>query len=191
MNAYDFDGTIYDGDSTRDFIAFCALRYPGVLARVPGAVATLCAHALGKVSRDETKERCLRVLAVVPDLEGAVSAFWDRKMPRVMRWYLDQRKPDDLVVTASPSFLIKEACRRLGISRLIATEVDERTMRMLAPNCRGEEKVRRLDAELPGARIEAFYSDSVSDGPMARIADRAYIVRRGRVMPWNVGARSV
>lgn len=185
MNAYDFDGTIYDGDSTRDFIAFCALRHPGVLARVPRAVLALCAHALGRLSRDKAKGRCLRVLSAVPDLEKEVSAFWDSHISKMMQWYLDQRQEDDLVISASPAFLVEEACRRLEIGRPIATNVDVRTMRMVSPNCRGGEKVRRLDTELPGAQIEAFYSDSASDEPLARVAERAYRVCRGKVLPWS------
>lgn len=186
MNVYDFDGTIYDGDSTRDFIVFCAAHYPAVIARFPGAIAALCAYALGRLSRDEAKGRCLHVLAAVPDLTRAVSKFWDRSMPKVMRWYIDQRESDDLVISASPDFLVDEACRRLEIRGPIATLVDVHTMGMLTPNCRGEEKVRRLSAELPDARIEAFYSDSVSDEPIARIAQRAYLVCRGKISPWHL-----
>lgn len=32
IDVYDFDGTIYDGDSTVDFTRFCLRRHPGVLA---------------------------------------------------------------------------------------------------------------------------------------------------------------
>ena len=31
IDVYDFDGTIYDGDSTVDFTRFCLRRHPGVL----------------------------------------------------------------------------------------------------------------------------------------------------------------
>ena len=32
IDVYDFDGTIYDGDSTVDFTRFCLRRHPAVLA---------------------------------------------------------------------------------------------------------------------------------------------------------------
>ena len=35
IDVYDFDGTIYDGDSTVDFTRFCLRRHPGVLAGLP------------------------------------------------------------------------------------------------------------------------------------------------------------
>ena len=46
------------------------------------------------------------------------------------------------------------------------------------------EKVRRFQAEFGAARPDAFYSDSLSDAPMARLATRAYLVRGERVLPW-------
>ena len=35
IDVYDFDGTIYDGDSTVDFVFFCLRRHPGVIAGLP------------------------------------------------------------------------------------------------------------------------------------------------------------
>ena len=35
IDVYDFDGTIYDGDSTVDFTRFCLRRHPAVLAGLP------------------------------------------------------------------------------------------------------------------------------------------------------------
>jgi len=35
MNVYDFDGTIYNGDSTVDFFLFALKRKPSLLLNVP------------------------------------------------------------------------------------------------------------------------------------------------------------
>ena len=40
IDVYDFDGTIYDGDSTVDFTRFCLRRHPAVLAGLAGAGLT-------------------------------------------------------------------------------------------------------------------------------------------------------
>ena len=39
MNLYDFDETIYDGDSTRDFVLYCYKNYPRTLAYLPRQLA--------------------------------------------------------------------------------------------------------------------------------------------------------
>ena len=42
IDVYDFDGTIYDGDSTADFVLFCLRRHPGMILGAPRlAVAAL------------------------------------------------------------------------------------------------------------------------------------------------------
>ena len=35
MNIYDFDETIYDSDSTKDFYFYCLKKYPKILLSVP------------------------------------------------------------------------------------------------------------------------------------------------------------
>ena len=41
IDVYDFDGTIYDGDSTVDFTRFCLRRHPAVLAGLPRFIDTV------------------------------------------------------------------------------------------------------------------------------------------------------
>lgn len=33
----------------------------------------------------------------------------------------------------------------------------------------------------PGAHIDSFYSDSLADTPMAKLADKAFLVKRGEL----------
>ena len=51
-------------------------------------------------------------------------------------------------------------------------------------NCHDEEKVRRFRLEVPEGHIENFYSDSLSDSPLAKLADRAWLVKKGKLSPW-------
>ena len=98
-------------------------------------------------------------------------------------WYLMQRQAQDVVVSASPAWLLQPLCDRLGV-KLIATEVDGRSGRLLGPNCHGAQKVARFAAQYPCAQVGAFYSDSRSDAPMAGLAAKAYLVRGGMPAPW-------
>ena len=45
-------------------------------------------------------------------------------------------------------------------------------------------RVRRLRAEYPEVEIAEFYSDSLSDTPLARLAERAWIVKDRLPQPW-------
>jgi putative flippase GtrA/SAM-dependent methyltransferase len=52
-------------------------------------------------------------------------------------------------------------------------------------NCYGEEKARRFRARYGDERIDAFYSDSLSDVPLAGLAEQSFMVKGGRLVPWQ------
>lgn len=184
VNVYDFDKTIYRGDSTLDFWRYCVRRHPRALAALPGAAAAFLNYKRGAWSKERWKGSFYRFLTHVPDVEGEVTRFWDAHMGKIEPWYLRQRAESDLIISASPEFLVRAACDRLGV-RCIASQVEPATGRLLGPNCRGEEKVRRFRAECAGEAVTCFYSDSRSDAPLAALAERAYLVRKGRAEPWT------
>jgi phosphoserine phosphatase len=88
------------------------------------------------------------------------------------------------VSSASPEFLIRPACAKLGIGCVMGSPVDKHTGHFYGPNCHGQEKVKRFHARFPGAKIEEFYSDSHSDDPLAALAERAYLVSGEQLLPW-------
>ena len=98
-------------------------------------------------------------------------------------WYLARRRESDVVSSASPEFLLRPVAEQLGF-RLMASRVDRYSGWTLGENNHGEEKVRRLRREYPGLEIAEFYSDSLSDTPLARLAERAFIVKGQRLEPW-------
>ena len=181
MNAYDFDKTIYPGDSATHFWLFCLRRRLGTITSAFRALVPLSKGLTGRLSRGDVKQALYSCLSSVPDARAEAAAFWDTHIDRIYPWYLDRKREDDLIISASPEFLIEEACRRLGV-RYIATPLDIRTGRILGENCRGEEKVRRVREEYGEETVEEFYSDSFADRPMMELAERGYLVKNGAVV---------
>lgn len=186
MNVYDFDHTIYRGDSTLDFWWYCVRRYPVALKALPKALTAGACFRLGRCDRETFKETFYHFLCYLPDAETAVQAFWDSNLKKIQPWYLDRKMESDLVISASPAFLISEACLRLNI-HWIASQVDCHTGKLQGPNCRGYEKVNRLYQKYPQAVVEDFFSDSSSDKPMACIAVHAYRVEGSKIRLWQEG----
>ena len=58
------------------------------------------------------------------------------------------------------------------------------TGRIAGRNCHGAEKVVRFHQEMGDAQVDEFYSDSLSDAPMARLAKKAYLVKGEKLAPW-------
>lgn len=185
MNVYDFDKTIYEGDCTLDFWRCSVRRYPRTLRAFPLALYAGGAYRCGFYSKERFKETFYRFLRYIPDIGDAVQYFWDIHASKMSAWYLKQMRGDDLIISASPEFLISELCARLEV-RYIASKVDPLTGKLEGPNCAGVEKVRRFTAEYPGAEIERFYSDSKTDEPLARLANEAYFVQNGCITSWDL-----
>lgn len=181
MNVYDFDKTIYNGDSATHFWWFCAVRHPRTFLTLFGAAAPAAKALTGNLSRGELKHKLYRFLRHIDDPQHETELFWDAHLSGIFPWYLDRKRDDDLIISASPDFLIAEACRRLGVAHL-ATPMDIRTGVLLGENCRGAEKVRRFREAYGDAHVEEFYSDALSDLPMMQVADRGYLVRNGAVL---------
>ena len=181
---YDFDKTIYDGDATAHFFRHCARRYPRIaLDFLFGSCWYFVGMGLGLIEKTRAKGRFYRFLRFVPDIEAELSAFWAGHAHRIKRWYLETHRPDDLIISASPTFLLEPICQTLRVE-LIASLVAPRTGKTLGPNCHGEEKVKRMRAVCPDIRIETFYSDARSDAPLAALAEDAFLVKGKRIAPW-------
>lgn len=180
---YDFDNTIYRGDSTADFCGYCLLRHPRALPHLVAGGALFIGVWLGRVDKTRAKQRLYRFLPLLADPQKTVDAFWVGHRKNLKDWYLRQRADTDVIISASPEFLLAPVCNELGVT-MLASRVDARTGAYTGQNCAGWEKVRRLGEAIPDCQIEAFYSDSRSDAPLAGLAEEAFLVKGDRLLPW-------
>ncbi|MDR0270415.1 haloacid dehalogenase-like hydrolase, partial [Paenibacillus sp.] len=180
----DFDGTIYNGDSSVDFYFYCLRRFPSLCRFWPGQFYAAMLFKLGKIDLTGLKERLYRYFKGVADMDGAVSDFWAQNIHKINEFYRRQARADDVIISASPYFLLKPVCGELGVRRLIASDVSEKDGVTAGVNCRGVEKVRRFREAFPSDEVNEFYSDSPADGPLAEIAQRAFMVQDGKILPW-------
>lgn len=186
MNVYDFDKTIYRGDSTMRFILHLIRRQPRLLARVPAFSVNALLFLTGRREKQEFKQRMFRAFfGHARNIESELALFWKSNVSRVFEWYRANQRPDDVVISASPEVIVRPCCEMLGIKHVMGSPVDIMTGEYSGHNCHGEEKVRRFNAAFPGAQIENFYSDSHSDDPMAHIAQRSFMVCGEKLTPWE------
>ncbi len=185
MNVYDFDKTIYAGDSTIDFYLYCLRKRPKLITRAFTQAYDLSLYTLKRIDTNAFKSRFFSFLKNLDHLQELVSDFWVCNDHKIKQWYLNQKEATDVVVSASPKFLLEPICKKLGIG-LIATDVDIYTGQLRGCNCKGKEKVRRFQAQYPDAIIHKFYSDSNSDAPLARLAREAFLVSGNKISLWSV-----
>ncbi len=185
MNVYDFDRTIFDGDSTVLFIRYLAKHMPTLALRAPLILGNGLLFVSGIRDKRAFKERLFQSLfSPVDDVYERLETFWDAYECRIKDFYRKTQKPDDVVITASPVDVVRPMCERLGIKTVLGSPVDLRTGLYSGNNCDGKEKVRRFREMFPTGTVDDFYSDSHSDDPMARVARRAFFVRGDQIEPW-------
>lgn len=187
VNVYDFDGTIYNGDSSVDIYFFLLKRYPKLIAFFPKQMLEIVKYKLHLSSKEEMKEMYFSFLKGVRTDKTFVDDFWKQNQNKIKEWYLKQKRKDDVIISASPEFLLKPICDILGIDNLIATKVELSSGKFLSKNCQGAEKVVRFEEIFSEAEIEAFYFDSKSDTYMAKLATKAFLIKNNRIIDWEQG----
>jgi phosphoserine phosphatase len=185
LNVYDFDNTIFVPDSSACFVLFCLRHHPrAVLQAVPlSAFEGLLYLAEGKKDAKYLKQALFSFLNRLDNVEAIVEEFWECHADHMEAWYLEQKRPDDLIISASPEFLLRPMTDRLGVS-LMSTRMNPFSGQIQGKNCHDEEKVRRFLECYPADSIDCFYSDSLSDSPVARLAKEAFLVKDGICLPW-------
>jgi phosphatidylglycerophosphatase C len=182
--AFDFDGTLTVRDSFTAFLKWRAgpVRYALGLARLlPAALRYLVDRDRGRIKAAATGE-FLRGLPRTR-LEGLAAEFAGRSAGALFRpdalasWRAWRARGGRLVIiTASPTAIVRPFAEALGADELIGTELayddqDRVTGGFLTPNCRGHEKVVRLHARFgPQLVLAAAYGDTAGDREMLAIA---------------------
>ncbi len=184
MNVYDFDKTILRYDSSFRFFVFCFKTYKETRRLWPRQLEQAILYAVGIIGTKTFKERLFAFVRYVPDIDTAVFRFWEGESAHIGAWYLKQKQPSDIIISASPEFLLAPIAKKLGVTTLIATRMNKTTGLIEGPNCKGEEKVRRLYQVIPNAVIDEFYSDSFSDTPLAKLANKSFLVLNGKLTDW-------
>ena len=185
MNVYDFDKTIYAGDSTLDFYFFSLKKSPMLIRFLPIQIIGFIKYMFGMYSKLQFKEKFYSFLKGIKDVDSMVELFWNENQDKIKDWYLKSKEESDVIISASPEFLLNNICRRIGIKHLIASEVNKNTGICEGENCYGEEKVLRFKKYFEKGEIKKFYSDSLSDAPISLMASERYIVTGNNILPWD------
>lgn len=185
MRVFDFDGTIYDGESLFDLYLYSARHDPKVFRYIAPVLRYAVKYKLGRATLEQMEygvgkmtEGYLTELSRskrVASVEQLVDDFWDRYYARIKPWY--QPESDDVILTASFGLTVGEVCRRLGVRNLVASEVDVETMKVTYLNFNTNKARRFRELYGPDAVIDEFYTDSKFDQPMIDMARHAFMVK--------------
>lgn len=185
---YDFDKTIYGGETSTDFMRFFLKRNKKYIKRLPYVIKSLFYY---NKNLKKSKEIFFKILDNIDMelLKNEIREFWKQNNKKIFSWISDEIKvnkleSDELIlISATPSIFLEEISKELGFDKLIATEFvkqkDNFISKIEGSNCKGVEKVYRLQEYLENFEIIKFYSDSMSDKPLFDLAKEKYFIKKG------------
>lgn len=178
MNVYDFDNTIYKGETVLDFYKFYLKKDISLLKYIPLIFSVFLRYKMRRISLEELEKKAsIYSEKNIPHIfKFSAKEFWDKHESKIKDFYLKQQRADDVVVSASFSFLLDEICRRLGIRYCLCSELEPESGK-IKRICYRDSKPEIFKENFPNAEIDNFYTDSLNDLPMIMLAKKAYLVK--------------
>lgn len=171
---YDFDGTVFDGESGSEFYLFCLKRHPKIIRFLPRQLKGAVKYALNRKSMlNKFKNDFYSFLPAI-DVQKEAELFWEKNAHRMNEWFKPEEHDIPVVIcSASPVFQIKPICDKLGVSLIIATDMDEKTGKLRDTNCKGKNKLDYIKKYAPDYTFRDVYTDNIeSDAPILGLAQR-------------------
>lgn len=184
MNVYDFDNTIYDGESIIDFFFYYCKKDKELLKYIPTVINAMIKYKKGAITVEEAISRYGKTVTDYYVKNIGIGddfyEFWNRHMHKIKPFYKDIQSDDDLIISCSPEISLKIICEKLGIKRYIGTAINNETGE-ITRLCFRENKVKAFFDEYPDTEIENFYTDSLNDQPLIDISKNAYLVKGKKI----------
>lgn len=184
MNVYDFDNTIYDGETLVDYIMYFVKTDPKIWKYLPKLMVVAMKDKFHLFTVDQA------VTAYADFLEGYyvtldnpaknIVDFWDKNQHRIKPWYKEVQRDDDIIVSGTLDFILEEIGRRIGFKNMVTSSIDMETGKFKRL-CFLENKVKLFHEMYPDAHIDNFYTDSMNDKAMMDLADHVYFVTGDKI----------
>ena len=184
VNVYDFDNTIYDGETLIDYIMYYIKHDPKIWKYVPKLLFIAFKDACHLFTVDEA------IKAYAAFLEGYyvnldnpaenIVDFWNKNEKRIKPWYKEVQKESDIIVSGTLDFILEEISKRVGFKHYVGSSIDENTGKFKRL-CFLDNKVKYFNELFPDAEIENFYTDSMNDKAMMDISRYVFLVKKDRI----------
>lgn len=183
INLYDFDETIYDGDSTVDFMFYIIRKHPSSLIKLPKIIWSALKYVLHMIDKTTMKEGFYSLFTTIDDIDKLLKEFWKTHEHKIKKFYLEKDHSNDIIISASPEFLLKPMTDKLKVKDMMASKVNKKTGKYEGINCHDVEKVRRLNEKYSNYKVMESFSDSIkSDRPILELAENAYQVKGDKLI---------
>ena len=185
MKVFDFDNTIYKGESSIDFSFYMIRHNKKILRYVPTILLSLAGYKLCLLKKEKLEsiinDFLFGVLDGTESITTYVGHFWESHAHMLNKKILHMVEPEDVIISASPILLIQGIQEMINTENIIGTEIDLEQKKVTWFNF-GDNKVKRYRSLYGDLKIDVFYTDSYNDKDMMDIAQKVYIVKKGNIL---------
>ncbi|MGL4741018.1 MAG: HAD family hydrolase [Sarcina sp.] len=203
---FDIDKTIIKSDSMFDLLKYTTKKYPKSKKTLPLLFIKLVLFKLKLINTKKAKEAMFYTLNYVTndDLNDFYSTVLKNKIFTDAKKKMEELKKQDyiiLLVSASPEAYLKYFAQENYVDAVIGTKFElldtKTTNRIQGENCKGYEKVKRINEYLKKNNLEInksssfAFSDSLSDTPMFELTDNAFLINykkannKYKILKWS------
>ncbi len=184
MNVYDFDNTIYDGETLVDFILYYVRHDIRIWKYIPRLLYICFRDAFHLFTVEQAIKAYASFLegyyVKLDNLDNDVVKFWDKNQKKIKSFYNEIRKDDDIIVSGTTDFILDEIMKRMNIKNYVGSSIDRETGKFTRL-CFLDNKVKIFKELYPDVHIDNFYTDSMNDKAMMDIADHVYFVKGDKI----------
>ena len=182
LDLYDFDGTIYDGDSGVDLILFSIKKKPKLILHFIGSLGIVILYLLKLRTKEEMKNKVFSFLKEFPDTDSFVLEFWEKHECKLKEFWTSKKShKNDIIISASGYFWLKPIADKYKVKDLFATDINPKTGKIKGKNCHSAEKVKLFKKKYPDAVINKMYTDSIHDLPLIEVAKEGFLVKKNKI----------
>ncbi|MBE6828032.1 MAG: hypothetical protein E7514_05395 [Ruminococcaceae bacterium] len=184
VNVYDFDNTIYDGETLADYFMYFARRDIKIWKYIPGLLVVAFKEKFNLFTVEEALKAFASFLegyyVNVDNPSEYIADFWDKNEKKIKPWYSEIRRDDDIIVSGTLDFILDEIASRIGLKNTVTSSVNPETGKF-ERLCFLENKVRYFKERYPDVIIKNFYTDSMNDKAMMDISENVYLVKKHKI----------
>ena len=206
---FDIDYTITRKETLMEFFKYLVSKDIKNIKFLPRALYSGLMYGIKVYDEKRVKECFLKFIENIDEKELAIltKSFYDERLSTIL--YEDavnmikKLKNEGymvILISASPEFYIKEFYAIKEVDLIIGTkfifENGKFVRKMSGNNCKGEEKVKRLEKVLKEKNIKAdfknsyMFSDSLSDKPLLDLVGNSYLInykkhKKFEILKWK------
>ena len=190
---FDVDYTLTKSETLYELFKFMMSKDKKLLKHLPVSLGSALLYVMKVFDEKKAKDNFIKFLMNIEekDLELLMEEFYEKKLSKILyKDAIDKIKKlknegcKIYLISASPEVYLNQLYKIKEVDKIIGTRLkcEEKKYSIEGYNCKGEEKVKRLNQVLKENNIEVdfknsyMFSDSLSDLPLLELVGHPYLI---------------